>query len=188
MVLQKYIEMTYESVVYMLFITNVPFFFWYNGDRVCYFIQCSVLLVLTSKLAVETAAAAVWGLSFLCSATDTIQLHSVCFCLACCQHTSPSYTPSSNPRECISLAQLRSISWALPFIPGHIWGHWSPYSSVTVDWLCWQSKISVPFHILIPSVGVCKWSILHKKIRNNGMYSVKWTIFYLNDNHSFNKH
>lgn len=112
------------------------FLSWYNGDNVYYFIHCSVMQVLKSKVTIGTSTAAVWGLSFLCYIFDMIQLYFVYFFLACHQPASSSYTPSSDPRECVSLTRLISISWTLPFIAGHIVGHLSSYSSVTVDSLC----------------------------------------------------
>lgn len=118
--------------------------FWCNETVFKYFIQyisqyCSPKV----KAALGTWAAAIWKPSFLSFAVDMIQLYSVHFLLACCQKTSPILTPSSNLRECISLAQLISIDWALPFIPGHILGHWSSYSSVTLSLLCWHGPMSV---------------------------------------------
>lgn len=119
------------------------FLFWYNGDSVYYFIHCSVLWVLKSKVTIGTSTAAVWGLSFLCYVFNMIQLHFVYFFLACRQTASLSYTPSSDPRECVLLARLICISWTLPFIAGHIVGHLSSCSSVTVDSLCWHGPKSM---------------------------------------------
>lgn len=68
-----------------------------------------------------------------------IQLHF----LACCQQASRISTPRLNPGEHISLSQLVSISWVLPFIPGHILGHWSSYSSITLGLLSWHGPMSM---------------------------------------------